>query len=171
MLFPSSRLPDFPSSHLPAFRKTKRPPSRGWMAASRSDRLESELAPPFFSLVPPTVARSGGHGWGFSVDSQAGWPSHLVHHCWRCESGQVADRPFTRHPEAPDRGGRGTRLAPPVQLDLSRSWRQTIPLGSSPISTASPARPRFARRTNPESAHVTNRVDLVLRLAANRASA
>jgi len=128
------------------------------MAASRSDRLKAELAPPFFSLVPPTVARSGGHGWGFNVDPQAGWPSHLVHHCWRYESDRVADRSFIRHPEAPDRGGRGTRLASPVQLDLSRLQRQAKPLGSSPTSTAHPARPRSARRTNPESVHVTNRV-------------
>jgi len=86
--------------------KQKRPSSRGWMAVSCNDWPRSELAPPFFSRSPPAVFhRSGGPRRGLDIDSQAGWPSHLVHRCQRCESDRVADRSFAEHSEAPDRRG------------------------------------------------------------------
>ena len=75
-------------------------------AVPRVNRLETELSPPFFSSPPPLAAPPIGRAMeGPSVDSQAGWPSHLVRSRQRCESDRVADQPFALRSEALRRSG------------------------------------------------------------------
>ena len=60
-------------------------------AVPHTDRLRSELSPPFFSCPPPMAASPFGRAdKGPSFDPQASWPAHLVHPCKRCGSGRVA---------------------------------------------------------------------------------
>ena len=115
-------------------RKKGRPPSlSAATAVPHTDRLRSELSPPFFSCSPPLAELPVGRvNKGPSFDPQASWPAHLVHPCKRCGSGRVADRPSALHPEAPNRGGWSTRLAPTVRI----GWPPGSPEPSSAQGTS-----------------------------------
>jgi len=65
-------------------------------------------------VASETAAGLRGPAAASHVAPQPGWPSQRARQCERCESDRVADRSLTRHPEAPYRGGWGTRLASPA---------------------------------------------------------
>ena len=95
----------------------------------------AETAVRFFAGRPsPTMTRRGE---ALSVVAPARTVSGRGRRCERCDSGRVADRPFARHPEAPDRGGQSTRLAPPVRPALVQDQRRPGHYGGDPLPCSS----------------------------------
>jgi len=116
----------------PAFRLQRPSHTRtGW---GRSLRRRSSPARLRWLLYP-----SVGRAWGLSFDPQASWPAHLVHPCKRCGSSRVADRLSALHPEAPNRGGWSTRLAPTVRIGWPPGSPE--PSGARGTSRSSPDDP------------------------------
>lgn len=100
-----------------------------------ADHPDAETAVRFFAGRPsPTMTQRGEAP---SVLAPARSLSGRGRRCERCESGRVADRPFARHPEAPDRGGQSTRLAPPVRPALVQDQRRPGHYGGDPLPCSS----------------------------------
>lgn len=124
-----------PKARRPALPRGRHRPPPHWLPGARGFTPAVLLPEATAWTDAPAVGLLGAPA---SIPKRSGL-GRKVHQCERCESDRVADRPFALHAEAPDRRGRGTRLASPVRAGVAtRIAGRPKPLFASAPSPESP---------------------------------